>query len=168
MNVSLEINLVINNSLDLEKDREDFMNWIPFELRLDSNKEIITFSEQVTTAFSVRELKYLIKRLHQIIQIKYNKQAIESPFEYTSSENLFEMILYESGEEDQIYYDFWFNLGSLTNGEIFGFSKGIRFVSHIDYLKSFTIGLERQMIEILNNPTNCRQSESGVTVKTNY
>lgn len=156
-NLFLEINLIINNSLDLKMDRADFMNWIPFEFRLDFDKEVISFSKEVVTVFSVKELKYLIENLYRIVQIKSNKNLIESSFEYVNSENLFEMILYETGEENQVYCDLWFNLGSLTNGKIFGFSKGIRFVSDIGYLDNFTMELEKQMLNIINNSSNFKK-----------
>jgi hypothetical protein len=148
-NVIIEINLMDNPSLDLDKHREEFMNWIPFELKLSAGDMFLTYSEDILPSFSVKELRYLFDNLNKIIELKSNNNLIEVPFEYTSSENLFDLIIYETGEKNLVYIDFWLNMGSLTNGTIFGFSKGIRFICTLDIFRNFVNEFEEQFIYIL-------------------
>ncbi|MEL7567913.1 MAG: hypothetical protein AAGU27_23970 [Dehalobacterium sp.] len=149
-NAKIEIILLNNSSLDIDKSREDFLNWIPFRLKVNAGDMVLKYSKDVLPAFSVRELKYLINNLNKIIETKSKGNSIERPFEFTSSENLFDLVIYETGEEKLIYIDFWVNMGSLTNGNVFGFSKGVRFVTELEKFTSFVYEFEEQFARILD------------------
>lgn len=152
-NVEIEINLMNNSHLDLDNSREDFMNWIPFNLKVSEGNMILTYSRDVLLSFSERELKYLFVNLNRIVEIKSKGELIEAPFEFTSSENLFDLDIYETGEENLIYFEIWFDMGVLTNGTIYGFSKGIKFIVELDMLRSFVIEFENQFVSILKEST---------------
>lgn len=143
-NITLKIDLVHSDSLDMDSSRPDFMNWIPFNLIMNVNGEILTYSSDVLPAFSVVELRYLVKRLNEAINVKRNHELIVESLKFVSSENLFELTLHETQEKNLIEFELWFNMGSLTNGEVYGFSKGFRFVSCLKSLVSFTRELENQ------------------------
>lgn len=143
-NVCLKLNLVKNDSMDFVKSRPDFMNWIPFDLELRIEGEVLKHHKDVSTTFSIRELKFLIQQLNEAVRIKTEGKFLNEQLEYVSSENLFELTLHETNEENLVELELWFNMGSLTNGKSFGFSKGYRFVSDIESLASFVNDLKIQ------------------------
>ncbi len=141
-NISVRIELIDNESTDIIKKRSDNMNWIPFNLLMNVGDDKIIFHHEVSPSLCVRELKYLIGKLWEVLQVKKRKDFIEDPFKFISKEYLFEVIIYETREDDLIYFDWWFNMGSLTNGHISGYSKGYRFVVTLESLELFTSCLE--------------------------
>lgn len=148
-NIVLEINLINDERVDIDNSRPDYQNWIPFEFKINIQDEILEYSPMVALTFSIGELKYLTKELCKIISIKEQKQQLTKSFEYTSSEYLFDITLYETGEIELIYVDMWFDMGSLTNGQVFGFSKGIRFLVRVEDLKKFNDELNKQLKKII-------------------
>lgn len=148
-NIVLEINLINDERVDIDNSRPDYQNWIPFEFKINIQDEILEYSPMVALTFSIGELTYLTKELCKIISIKEQKQQLTKSFEYTSSEYLFDITLYETGEIELIYVDMWFNMGSLTNGQVSGFSKGIRFLVRVEDLKKFNDELNKQLQKII-------------------
>ena len=142
-NVLLQIELISNEYLDFEKGRSDNMNWIPFEFLLNVNGEKIQYSSDVLTALSVREIKYLLTKLKNIINLKTQHYKFED-FGYITDDCLFELKLYDTYENNLIYLEIWLNMASLTNGKIYGFSKGFRFIVTLDSLVDFAVELEKQ------------------------
>lgn len=147
-NIVLSIDLVRNEYLDYQSERPDYMNWIPFQLFLKTSEGIVSYNSEVIQTFSVKEFKYLISSLRDVCEVKFSNNFLEEPFEYISSENLFELLIHETKEKDSVYVDLWFNLGSLTNGDIFGYSKGYRFDVTVLELSNFVLELERQLINL--------------------
>jgi hypothetical protein len=146
-NICIEMNLFKNHSLDIEELRDDFENWIPFELLIIVEDETIGYDQDADAAFSVRELKDLITNFDNVIKTKLNKEFIR-PYEFYSCEAYFGIVVYDPMEEDLLYMDFWLNMGSLTNGKSSGYQKGFRFVVSLASFIEFTNDLKKQMMEI--------------------
>src|SRR5699024_139716 len=147
-NVKVMLNLLANSFLDLERNREDFENWIPFELLLYVEKERYGYLEENGATLTLYEINNLIFSFDKIVNEKYNNQNIEK-YEYSSSEGLFELIVHETYADDQVYIEMWINMGTYSNGMSFGYDKGFRFVVSVTELEDFTSGLKSQLNSIV-------------------
>ena len=143
-NISLEINLLNNNSLDIEVSRADFENWIPFEFLLHVEEEEYNYLSEAKATFSLYELKNLIFNFEESINRKNNGISVKR-YEFCSSEGYFDIIVSDPLEENLLSIELWINIGSLTNGKSFGYNKGFRFDVQLDYFISFTASMKQQL-----------------------
>src|SRR5699024_7893100 len=147
-NVKVILNLLANSFLDLKHNREDFENWIPFELSLFVEEERYEYLEENGATLTLYEIKNLIYSFDNIVNEKYKDLNIEK-YEFNSSEGFFELIVDETYEEDQVYIEMWINMGTYSNGMSFAYDKGFRFVISVTELEDFTSGLKSQLNSIL-------------------
>ncbi|MCI1695605.1 WapI family immunity protein [Aneurinibacillus aneurinilyticus] len=147
-NIRLTLNLKKNGFLDIEHSREDFENWIPFELVLSAENETYSYLEQRGATLSLYETKNLIKNLEKIVRLKSSYLDIEK-YEFSSSETYFELIFDETYEENLVYIELWINMGSYSGGKSFGYDKGFRFVVMLSDLKDFCDELKTQLNSVL-------------------
>src|SRR5699024_332147 len=147
-NVKVILNLLANSFLDLKHNREDFENWIPFELSLFVEEERYEYLEENGATLTLYEIKNLIYSFDKIVNEKYNDLNIEK-YEFNSSEGFFELIVDETYEEDQIYFELWINIGTYSDGVSYGYDKGFRFVVSVDELGNFNSGLKAQLNSIV-------------------
>lgn len=150
-NISIKIEFVNNGSTDIVTSREDNMNWIPFSFLMNAKDESITYTPEITPSFCISEIKYLVCKIKEILQIKRCKTYIKEPFIFISKDYLFEFTMYETKEDDLVYVDWWFNIGSLTNGNVFGYSKGFRFVVTLESLNVFVESLENEFYTFMQS-----------------
>ena len=147
-NISLEIQLINGENVDIDFSRSNYQNWIPFDLNMNINGESINYAESVPKTFSVGELQYLIDGLKRKVTEKRHSDELKD-FVYVNTENLFELKIYDTGETDLLYVETWFNMGTLTNGDVYGFSKGFKFIVTIESIISFLSTLESQFDSIV-------------------
>ncbi|HCC07102.1 MAG TPA: hypothetical protein DEP72_02895 [Clostridiales bacterium] len=143
-NIIFEINLLKNDYLDVDLSRDDFENWVPFQLLLKVEKEEYSYKKESGATFSLYELKKLIKNIQELVVNKKSGCEVDR-FEFSSAEAYFDIIFIDSKEEDSIILEVWINVGSLTNGELYGYDKGFRFVVYIKDLEKFTTGIHEQL-----------------------
>lgn len=160
--ILLEINLVNNNFLELEPAQNDYCNWVPFSLTLSiDGKENYSYQPEKGATFSLYEIKNLISNLERIISLKQTSppdansssfipEAVFTPYTFSSCECYFEMVIYDALENNAITIDFWFNMGTLTGGQIYGYSRGFRFATELDTLTHFVAELKTQFEEIVS------------------
>lgn len=150
-NIVLKIELVKNEYFDYQNEREDNLNWIPFEFELNICNEVVMYSPDVIKTFSLVELRYFIKKLKNVCIEKKNSTNDNISFVFMNREHHFEIKIYDSKEDNFLYLDIWINMGDLTNGKIYGFSKGYRFIAFVDQIMNFAIVLEKQLENLLKN-----------------
>src|SRR5699024_8139198 len=126
-NVKIYLKFITNSLRKLKHNREEFENWIPFELSLFVEKERYEYLEENGATLTLYEIKNLIYSFDKIVNEKYNDLNIEK-YEFNSSEGFFELIVDETYEEDQVYIEMWINMGTYSEGMSFGYDKGFRFV----------------------------------------
>lgn len=149
-NISIEINLIKNEYLDIEESRDDFENWIPFEFELVAGEEKYSYSSEAGATFSLYEIKNFISNVDTIIQAKMNNSTFER-YVFCSSECYFDLELSDPLEKNQVSADIWINLGSLTKGKTYGYDKGFRFDINLDTLKLFINTLKQQLKQLTTN-----------------
>jgi len=74
----LEINLLNNDFLDVDEERQDSENWIPFEFVLNVPREKYVYTPDMGATFSVYEIKSLIEKFEQIAENNYLKKALRN------------------------------------------------------------------------------------------
>ena len=148
-NIVLEINLLKNERFDVKVDRDDFENWIPFELGLyiESSEKYIYPKEDGST-FSLEDLKRMALLFESIIKDKSEKKDIKR-VQWGPTEYYFAMYLYDTYEENEINIEFWIIVGELTKGKSHGYDRGFQFSVSVEALRNFLRGLQEQLSELL-------------------
>lgn len=146
-NVLIDITLLKTELLDISSERgDDVENWIPFILDVTSPTMKIHLEEEIGATFTLYELKVLIMSLKNLV-IK----NVDETFRFYCYESYFE-IVFDYIKEDNCYsIDFWVNIGSTTNGRIYGYDQGIRFVANEEAVVKFINSLENEMKLLLGD-----------------
>lgn len=147
-NISIEINLLNNDFLDINTDRSDYQNWIPFTLNVTINGRTLGYSSKVGATFTIFELRNLLEKLDIIINTKKTGKEIDR-IELSSSEAYFDIVFYETYENNEVYIELWLNTALISNEDNCGYDEGFRFVSEINNLELFNNELRMQMDEIV-------------------
>lgn len=148
-NILLEVNLLSNPYLDIDFSREDFENWIPFDLNICIEEERYSYNPESGATFTLYELSSLITQLNNIIKLKSEKSEIKKVL-FSSSEGYFDLTIYDPLEENLVGLEVWINMGTLTQGKSCGYNKGIQFDAQLKEIKVFTEQLTEQLNLILN------------------
>lgn len=148
-NVSLELNIIDNNFLDVQFSRQDYENWIPFEFVLNVGGERYAYIPDMGATFTVYEIKNLITKLEQIANSKIFKKSFDK-FEFSSTERYFDLIIYDPLEDEEIYIEIWINMGTITNGKVSGYDKGFRFIVKLDSFIKFTNEIKEQLRQLMD------------------
>ncbi|HBY20244.1 MAG TPA: hypothetical protein DEG71_04435, partial [Clostridiales bacterium] len=127
--------------------RNDFENWIPFELSLKTENEEYHYEQEKGATFTLYELKEFITKFQDIINSKKNGCKVYK-FEFSSSEAYFDIILKDPLEENLITIEIWINIGSITNGKFFGYDKGFRFDVSLNGFELFTSSIKEQFEQL--------------------
>lgn len=142
--ISFEIKLVNNEMLDIDKERDEFENYIPFNIiRKDRGIEKLYFNNEAPT-FTIGELKTLFKNISRILSTKKENLEMQR-FEYMNSEGYFEINIYDTFEKNEIYIEIWINGGYSGHSS---YDKGYKFVSEINQVESFIDKLELEMFDL--------------------
>lgn len=148
-NISLSINLKNNKFLDINWQREDYENWIPFTFSLNVENENFCYSEESGATLTLYELKHLVTTIEGIIEKKNANSTIER-YEFSSSECYFDLIFFDTFERNLVYLEVWVNIGSYSEGVSFGYDKGFRFVVTLESLEKFKNEINLQLNSLIN------------------
>ncbi|MBH5318323.1 hypothetical protein I6N90_10935 [Paenibacillus sp. GSMTC-2017] len=150
-NITFKINLLRNEFLDIVDEREDFENWIPFEMVLKVGLEKYEYLNSRGATFSLFEINKLISAVENIISVKLGATSTASfeRVDFNSCEGFFGVSLYDTFEEQEVYTDIWINMGAISDGEIYGYDKGFRFVIRTESLSEFVNEIKGQLNELL-------------------
>lgn len=147
-NLEFELQLK-NDMLDYDSQRSDYENWVLFTLYLDLPNRRSAIEENVKATMSVFEIKNMI---HGIENVLAHLECPESYiYTFNSSESFFELKLEVIPEDEAIEIELWINTGNQTNGDIYGFDEGVRFITSEDELKNFFRDLQRNFMQIINH-----------------
>lgn len=153
--IELEMNLLKNKIFYFETDSEDYLKWVPCELKLVVENEIYTFPE--APILSVEGIKNLLSKVSHIIEEKkcvdkmeildiFEKQNQYSIYEYCATEGEFSISfqnLSDPFDEEIVLIHLWISM-ACCGGNYFAYSKGFRFSVRFDELVDFfkTISLQ--------------------------
>jgi hypothetical protein len=119
------------------KDFSDFLKsdldeWIIFNLKFTSPFRKISIKSSNRAMLSAFEVNHLLKTIELSLRKKSNEI-----FHFCCIERYFDFDI-EFLEVDDIFeFTIYFNLGAVTNGEIYGFDEIYRFNLSIDTLEKF-------------------------------
>ncbi|MFT9057374.1 MAG: hypothetical protein ABF449_12325, partial [Ethanoligenens sp.] len=91
-----------------------------------------------------------IDTISSLIKGKKSGRQIDR-YEFSSSESFFDFVLFDTFERDSLYVEIWISVGLLSDGKIFGFDEGVRFVVTVENLDAFVVNLENQYKSILKS-----------------
>lgn len=143
-NIFVGIELLINEYLDIEESRNNYENWIPFSFILETENNRYSYPPEKGATFSLYELKNFIFYIENLIRAKRNGYKIDT-YDFHSSEAYFSMSVYDPFEENELGIDLWINMGTLTDGVVHGYEKGVRFIVALELMAMFIKELEEQL-----------------------
>lgn len=148
-NILIEFQFVINSLLDIDFNRDDFENWLPFILRISTPTRNIIIDESIGATMTVYEIKDFIKGTENLL--KYTKSTKSSRYQYCNSENYFEISFEYLNEDDFYELEIWANMGECTRGILYGYDEGLRFEVEREQQYNFVTGLKKDFEKIINN-----------------
>lgn len=154
-NLQLEIQLKSNDMLDIDPERSDNENWVPFTLCLDLPDRHSAIQENVKATMTISEIKDLIYGIENVKAYMDGKG--DCIYTFDSSESFFGLRFESIPEDDVIEIELWINVGNQTDGKIFGFDEGVRFVVSIETINDFLMSLKEEYLDI----TSSRYSASS-------
>jgi hypothetical protein len=150
-NVLWELDLIVSERLDIEKNRSSMENWIPFVFILDVNGNRDDF-KVVEPTFTIWEIEKMINGFEHIVSIMrqnptrniFEERFIS--FEHTCNEVYFD-IKVSDADDNLIQIELWLNIAYFGIG---GYKKGVSFDVYLDDFEIFTKGLKNQFNTICN------------------
>ncbi len=98
---------------------------------------------------TVYEINKLISGFESILQnLQQQKETI---FKFYSTEAFFELKLETVPEDNVIEMEIWINVGNQTNGRLYGYDEGIRFISEEKSIIQFLTDIRQEFADILQN-----------------
>ena len=98
---------------------------------------------------TVYEINKLISGFESILQnLQQQKETI---FKFYSTEAFFELKLETVPEDNVIEMEIWINVGNQTNGRLYGYDEGIRFISEEKTIIQFLTDIRQEFADILQN-----------------
>ena len=146
----LDFNLTKNKSFVYDKHNEDYLNWIPVEVRLRVGENI--FDPGSIPTLSMEGIKYFLKIIDKLLmekntlKIKFGENREYSTFSYYATEGEFEILLknlYDDEREvDVINVTIWFSRG--------GYGEAYRFMTTLNECVDFFDDLKMQLSNLLS------------------
>lgn len=140
-NVELKIILLSN----IEKGSNDSETWIEAQLEVDATTFKLQGDESIDMTLNIFEIKQLEEKIHKLIDCVDKENC--NRFEFTNLESNFELRMELIAEDEVIEMELWINTANRTNGRIYGYDEGLRFVASIDEVKRFN----NSFLDELNN-----------------
>lgn len=148
--------LIKSKSLIYRSNQADYLNWFPCEFKLCVEEKVYSFLENPT--LSLEGIKSFIKIFENVIMEK--KETLKGKycdvkfkiFEYCATEGEFTIALQNTQnyfEEDAVEMTIWLN-AAYYKGDSVGYFQGFRFFVSLNDLKVFSVTLQRQLDELLN------------------
>ena len=146
-NIKVSIEICHNQNYDVLENRTDYENWIPFSFNLNTPTLNRNINEDST--FTLFEIKNFIKNSKELCITKNKK------IDFCTLEAYFEMIVNPICEDDELEIVLWLNVGTITNGEHYGYKEGCLFYTSIDKYKRFIEELESELYNDIWTYSHC-------------
>lgn len=145
--IELELNLHSGKGFVYEKNQNDYLNWIPYKLKLIAGKDNYELDNM---AFSLEGLKCFLGKMQAIIKER-NESTKYEIISYCGPENEFEILFQNTDDyfEDLIIHtEVWMNAAYLPIPQS-GFSVGYKFNIKFKDLEKFAEDLKKQLQRLL-------------------
>ena len=120
---------------DIEKGRSDSETWLRALLEVHSTTLKLYGDESVNMTLNVFEIKQFEKKMKKLIGGVDKENCTR--LEFTNLESNFELRMELIAEDEVLEIELWVNTANRTNGRIYGYDEGLRFVASIDEVKRF-------------------------------
>lgn len=146
-NAYYKLEFINNEMLEINNIKSDKEKWIPFIMSLHSPTKVSEISEESRATMTFYEINNLINGIDIILDCL--KKQKKYSFNFCCIETFFEIRLENIIEDDVVEVEVWINLGTQTNGSIYGYDEGIRFVTSERELDIFSNDLKENISRIV-------------------
>lgn len=146
-NAYYKLEFINNEMLEINNIKSDKEKWIPFIMSLHSPTKVSEISEESRATMTFYEINNLINGIDIILDCL--KKQKKYSFNFCCIETFFEIRLENIIEDDVVEVEVWINLGTQTNGSIYGYDEGIRFVTSEKELDIFSNDLKENISRII-------------------
>lgn len=158
--IIFQLDLMNSEGFSYDASWEDYLNWIPCNIKLFEGNEAYTFLMPPT--LSIEGLKNFFQRFDSLIQEKENEKDPNKfiNFEYYATEGEFIISFRNSSEREKpmVGMVVWFNMAACP-GIADGYYKGFYFWVYLDDLKLFFSEIKKQLYYL----TDGNEGENGET-----
>lgn len=126
-NLELDISLKVGDMSDYYLQKNKYESWVPFTLCLYLPDRHSMIREDINAEMTVFEIEHLVCGIKDVLA--HLERQENYVYVYNSSESYFELKLEVISEDNVVEVEVWINVGNQTNGKIFGFDEGARFIT---------------------------------------
>lgn len=146
--LKFELCFVRNNMFDYRKWRSDYENFFPFILRLDFPNRCSIIDEDANATMTLYEIKDFFNGIETVLTHLINQKNYA--YVYCNSENYFELRLESIPEDNVIEIVLWLNVGNQTQGKMYGYDEGVKFIARASVLQDFICALKNNFLEVMD------------------
>lgn len=148
--IKLEMNLRADKGLIYDRNKKDYLNWIPYILEVTVENDNFILSDM---SLSVEGLKCFLGKIKYIL----DEPKLTSDYkrvDYCGAENEFEIVFQNIDDyyaDTIIQVELWINAAYIPQRKP-QYSLGYRFIIKTEELVNFNENLKIQLQEIIENP----------------
>lgn len=113
--------------------------WIEFTGKLITPCKTIIIEKDINATINVNEVKVLQTKISNLYKSCVERRDYRISF--CCMEAYFEMIMENISIDELVEVEVWLNMGAITNGKVFGYDDGTRFVIDYNTVKGMCIEL---------------------------
>lgn len=147
-NLEGNVEFVLGLGKELEKGNSDHESWMPSVLKLSSETKNVEIGKDINFTLNVYEVKQLIKGINKLIHCFEDKESCS--FSFCNLESNFELKFDNILEDEVIEIELWINVANQTEGRIFGYDEGIRFIADKEGVQKFVYDINKNFEERLS------------------
>lgn len=141
INLEGNVKFVLEFGKELEKGNSDHETWMPSVLKLSSETKNIEIGKDINFTLNVYEVKQLVKGINNLISCLEQKENCS--FSFCNLESNFELKFDNIIDDEVIEIEVWINVANQTEGRIFGYDEGIRFIADKEGVQRFADAINK-------------------------
>lgn len=141
INLEGNVKFVLELGKELEKGNSDHETWMPSVLKLSSETKNIEIGKDINFTLNVYEVKQLVKGINNLISCLEKKESCS--FSFCNMESNFELKFDNIIEDEVVETELWINVANQTEGRIFGYDEGIRFIADKQVVQKFADAINK-------------------------
>lgn len=143
------VEFVLELGKELEIGNSDHETWMPSVLKLSSETKNIEIGKDINFTLNVYEVKQLIKGINKLIRYFEDKENFS--FSFCNMESNFELKFDNILEDEVVEIEIWINAANRTEGRIYGYDEGIRFIADKEGMQKFVDAINEDLLERLSS-----------------
>lgn len=142
INLEGNVKFVLELGKEYEIGNSDHETWLPGVIKLSSETKKIEIGKDINFTLNVYEVKQLITGINKLISCLEKKES--SSFSFCNLESNFELKFDNILEDEVIEIELWINVANQTEGKIYGYDEGIRFIADKEGVQRFADAINKE------------------------